>query len=172
MHKHIVPLTLALFILLLTACRPQTASEALNSSLQPVTSTNLEIVTGQLVYVPAYSAIFYGSATETLELTVTLAIHNSDTDQPIIIRSVRLYDTEGNLVRDYVDEPAAIRPLGTAGFVVAPGEVNGGWGTNFLVEWVAEAPIYEPVIEAVMVSSRGTEGVSFLSTGRVVSETR
>ncbi|MDX1995250.1 MAG: DUF3124 domain-containing protein [bacterium] len=155
--------------LLLAACEGNTASPP-TQNLQPVTSQNVQIVTGQLVYVPAYSEIFYGSPVDRLPLTVTLAIHNSDPENPIIVSSVRYYDTDGNLVRDYVEQSAQVPPLATVGFVVE--DTAGGWGANFLVEWGAEQPVYEPVIEAVMVSRRGTEGVSFISDGRVLSETR
>lgn len=63
------------------------------------------MVTGQVVYVPAYSEIFYGREGYTMDLAVTLAIHNTDFDSPIIIQSVRYYDTDGNVVRDYIEEP-------------------------------------------------------------------
>jgi hypothetical protein len=62
--------------------------------------------------------------------------------------------------------------MATTGFVIESSDTTGGWGTNFLVEWGAETPVHEPVIEAIMISSRGTEGVSFISEGRVVSEQR
>jgi hypothetical protein len=48
----------------------------------------LNIVTGQTVFVPAYSEMFYGSGDRTLELTTTLAIHNTDVDDTIIVKSV------------------------------------------------------------------------------------
>lgn len=131
---------------------------------------DLHIVTGQTVFVPAYSEIAWVSAENTLELTATLAIHNTDPDNTIIIKSVRYYDTGGALVREFIENPLQLSPLATTGFVVPAGGNTGGWGTNFLVEWGAETPVYEPVIEAVMVSQRGNEGVSFISPGRVVSE--
>ncbi|MBI5667136.1 MAG: DUF3124 domain-containing protein [Chloroflexi bacterium] len=130
---------------------------------------DLNIVTGQLVFVPAYSEIVSDSSPN-LRLSTTLAVHNTDTDDTIIIRSVRYYDTDGDLVREFIDTPIQLQPLATAGFFVPTDDTTGGWGANFLVEWVAEKPVYEPVIEAVMVSSRGTEGVSFISPGRVISE--
>lgn len=130
---------------------------------------DLDIVTGQLVFVPAYSEIVSDSS-PTLRLATTLAIHNTDIDDPIIIQSVRYYDTDGDLLREFISSPVQLRPLATAGFFVPTDDTTGGWGANFLVEWVAEKPVYEPVIEAVMVSSRGTEGVSFISQGRVISE--
>lgn len=142
--------------------------------LQPVPTverTDLQIVTGQRVFVPAYSEIFYGGVNTLLDLTTTLAIHNADPENPILITSIEYYNTDGELVRDYVDAPLRLNPLATTGIVVEQSDDSGGWGANFLVEWGAETPVYEPVIEAVMVSRQGTEGVSFISAGRVISET-
>jgi hypothetical protein len=150
---------------------PQPAPPQAVTEADPISLTDLQIVTGQLVFVPAYSEIAWVNATTTIDLTATLAIHNTDPDTPIIIKSVRYYDTNGNLVRDFVTSPVSLQPLATTGFVVAAGEAGSGWGTNFLVEWGAESAVYEPVIEAVMVSRQGNEGISFISVGRVVSET-
>jgi hypothetical protein len=135
-----------------------------------VNPASLQIVTGQQVFVPAYSEIALADAENTIDLTVTLAIHNTDLEQAIIIRSVRYYDTSGQLVEEFVQSPVSLAPLATTGFVVPAGTSPGGWGTNFIVEWGAESPVYEPVIEAVIVSRRGTEGISFISPGRVISE--
>lgn len=159
------------FICILMAGCGQPAAPVIPSAptLSADQLVDLRIVTGQLVFVPAYSEII-SESNPTLKLSTTLAIHNADTDDPIIIQSVRYYDTDGDLVREFVDSPVQLKPLATAGFVIPADDTSGGWGANFLVQWVAEKPVYEPVIEAVMVSSRGTEGVSFISEGRVISE--
>lgn len=142
-----------------------------NTATQPVSRDALQVVEGQLVYVPAYSEIFYGSASATRALTVTLAIHNTDPTHSIILNSVRYFDTEGNLVQNYVSVPLQIGPMATTGFVVDSADQRGGWGANFLVDWIAEDAVYEPIVEAIMVSTQGTEGISFISQGRIVSQT-
>ena len=152
---------------------PAASSQVIEAlpTLSPSEVVDLNIVTGQVVFVPAYSEIISVSGPP-LQLSATLAIHNADLDNTIIVRSVRYYNTDGDLVREFVDSPTELKPLATTGFVIRADESEGGWGANFLVEWGAESPVYEPVIEAIMVSSRGTEGVSFISEGRVVSEQR
>ncbi len=139
-------------------------------SFQAITGRDLRIVTGQVIYVPAYSEVFYGREGINIELAVTLAIHNTDLELPIIVQSVRFYDTNGQLVREYIDESIEIGPLATTGFLVEETDVTGGWGSNFVVEWVAEEPVHEPIIEAIMVSTRGTQGISMISLGRVIQE--
>lgn len=152
-----------------SADSPQTLT---TGSFETITGRDLRIVTGQTVYVPAYSEVFYGREGATIDLAVTLAIHNTDLDAPMIIQSVRYYDTDGALVKDYISDPIEIAPLATTGFLVESRDQSGGWGANFIVEWVAEEPIYEPVIEAIMVSSQGTHGISIISPGRVIADDR
>lgn len=165
-------LIIGMVSMLLVACGEDETEPVSEQVLQPVTNIHeLQIVTGQTVYVPAYSEIFNHDDDRTVQLTVTLAIHNSDLDAPIIIQSVRYYDTEGQLVRNYIEEPVEVSPLATVGFVVDEDDTSGGWGANFVVEWGAEQPVYEPVIEAVMISTHGSIGISMISQGRVISQT-
>ncbi len=169
--KSIIFLSLVVLGILLSGCS-NNSSQLVQQPLPTLQAhvNSLNIVTGQVIFVPAYSEIFFGTSDQVLPLTTTLAIHNTDPDHSIIIKSVRYYDTDGALVKDYVDQPVELKAMATTGFVVASSDTSAGWGANFMVEWGAESPVYEPVVEAVMVSSRGTEGVSFISEGRVVSE--
>jgi hypothetical protein len=130
---------------------------------------DLDIVSGQTIYVPAYSEVPFTGAGRMLELMVTLTVHNTDLTRPIILTSVRYYNGDGQLVREYLDGPRQLGPLASAEFVVEP-ERGRGVGTNFIVDWVAEEPVYEPVVEALMLNTTGNQGVSFSSVGRVVSQ--
>lgn len=149
---------------------PRSSDPIPGAAVQRVNRDALQVVEGQLIYVPAYSEIFFGSSSATRALTVTLAIHNTDPTHGIVVNSVGYYDTEGSLVQQYVPEPLRIGPMATFGFVVDSADQRGGWGANFLVEWVAEEAVYEPIVEAVMVSTQGTEGISFISPGRIISQ--
>jgi hypothetical protein len=160
---------------LLTACGSDNEQPSLSSNsagnLEVITGRTLQIVTGQIIYVPAYSEVFYGARDRTFQLGITLTIHNTDLEYPIIVQAVRYYDTDGNLVTNYVDQPASIDPLATIGFIVSENDQRGGFGANFIVEWGAEQPVHEPIVEAIMVSTRGTQGISFISPGRILSQT-
>ena len=145
------------------------SGQAVPNVTRRIHTTDLRLVKGQTVYIPAYPEIFAGND-RTLELTVTLAIHNSDPEQGIILRTVQYYDTNGELVKEYLDEPVEIGPLATAGYVVTKETAQGGWGANFLVEWGAEQEVYEPLIEAVMIGASFGFSVSLISPGRVVSQ--
>lgn len=131
---------------------------------------DLDITTGQTIFVPAYSEVHYASKDRTMELAVTLCIHNTDFSHPIIITSVRYYDPQGRLVKEHLTQPQRLGPMASVDFFVGENEQAAGVGTNFIVEWVAEQPVYEPVVEALMLSTSSTQGLSFTSPGRVVNQ--
>lgn len=137
---------------------------------EPIIVQDLDITTGQTIFVPAYSEVPYAGQGRTMELAVTLTIHNTDFTHPIIITSVRYYATDGQLVQEYLSQPQQLGPMASADFFVESGAQSGGVGTNFIVEWVAEEPVYEPVVEALMVNTAGTQGLSFTSPGRVIKQ--
>ncbi len=158
--------------LILTACSSPDDDQTITTrSLEVITGRDLRIVTGQTLYVPAYSQVFFGTGNRTVDLGITLAIHNTDLDSPIILQSVRYHNTDGELVRSYVSESVEVPALATTGFLVQTQDVSGGWGSNFIVEWAAEEPVSEPIVEAIMISSGSGQGVSFISLGRVISQT-
>lgn len=119
----------------------------------------------RVVYVPDYSHIYHGSNLRRFGLTTTLSIRNTDPDRSITVTSVRYYNTEGELDRRFLEDPRRLGPLGTVEFVVAEHDTTGGSGANFIVEWSADRPVSEPVIESVMISTRSGQGLSFTSRG-------
>jgi len=60
--------------------------------------------------------------------------------------------------------------LATAEFFIGESDMTGGSGANFIVTWNAEKAISEPIMEAVMVGTGGSQGVSFTSSGRLLKE--
>lgn len=122
----------------------------------------------RVVYVPDYSHIYHGSERSRYALTTTLSIRNTDPDRSITVTSVRYYNTEGELDRRFLEEPRRLDPLGTVEFVVAEHDTTGGSGANFIVEWSADRPVSEPVVESVMISTRLGQGVSFTSRGQPI----
>jgi len=122
------------------------------------------------VYVPVYSNIYWGSGETVTELSVTLSVRNVDPQRPIALLSIGYYDSEGSLVREYLDKPAGLSPMGTADFVIERNDETGGAGANFLVEWGAESAVYEPVMESVMLGQIGSASISFVSQGRTLTE--
>lgn len=147
---------------------PLTQLSPTGSSLQGTASPDpLKAVIGQTIYVPAYSYIYYGKGEEYL-LAITLSIRNTSLSDPISVTSIRYYNSQGNLVKEFAQKSLQIPPMATAEFFVEERDTSGGSGANFLVEWVAEKEVSEPVVEAVMVGTSFQQGVSLVSPGRVI----
>jgi hypothetical protein len=127
------------------------------------------VVAGQMVYVSIYSHI-YAKGGKPILLEATLSVRNSDPNEDITIASVRYYDTNGNLIKDYLEKPMLLKTLATAEFLVAEKEIEGGSGANFLVEWVSDTKVNEPVIEAVMIGIEGQTSISFVRTGVAIEK--
>ncbi len=131
---------------------------------------NFKPVTGQIIYVPAYSYIYYSNRQRRHSLAITLSLHNTDSEFPIIIKSVKYYDSQGQLLEDYLPNPVKLNPLNSTNFYIEDSDTRGGVGGNFLIEWVAENEVSDAIAESVMVSTASTQGISFVSTGRVIKE--
>ncbi|MGI0484669.1 DUF3124 domain-containing protein [Pantanalinema rosaneae CENA516] len=175
--KHHPYFTGVIVAIALASCSTQTHLS--NSSSVPNQETQLQtvplnqddIVMGQTVYVPIYSHIYhYNSQDQVMNLSATLSVRNTDSTNPIIITAVRYYGTDGQLIRQDIERPVALKPLASTSFFVATDHTSGGSGANFLVEWVAETKVSEPVIEAVMINTSGGQGISLISSGKVVKQ--
>ena len=123
-----------------------------------------ELPVQKLVYVPVYSHVYYeGGAPYSLE--TTLSVRNSDKETAVFLSSVDYFDTRGKLVKKYLEQPIRLNPLQTIEFLVKRQDSTGGSGANFLVHWMADEKSNRPVIEAVMVGTAGTQGISFVRPG-------
>jgi hypothetical protein len=127
-------------------------------------------ITGQTVYVPAYSHIYHGDKAAPFYLAVTLSIRNTDPAHPITVLSVQYFDTDGNLLVNYQEKEKLLRPMGTLEYIVKESEKKGGAGANFIIKWRSEAEVTEPIIEAVMISTASQQGISFISRGQAIEE--
>lgn len=123
---------------------------------------------GQLLYVPVYSHIYIGDRERPFNLAVTLSIRNTDPRSALRLTAVDYYDTEGRLVRHYLESPVRLNPLGSIRYVVAEKDVQGGSGANFLVRWEAGSAINLPVVESVMIGAQSGQGISFTSQAREI----
>ncbi len=125
-------------------------------------------IRGQVLYMPIYSNIPY-SEKRHYDLSAFLAIHNTDLKNRIKITRVDFFNTDGKVVNQFIAADQWLDPLATAIFTI-PQKDQSGTGANFLVEWMADQPVNEPLIESIMKDLSGNLGLSFLSTGRVIRE--
>lgn len=130
--------------------------------------TNQGLSEGQSVYVPAYTHIYVGNQGKPFLLTVTLSIRNIDPEYPIVITRVDYYETQGTLVKEYLDKPVTLKPLESLRYVIPEKEEAGGSGANFIVNWKADSPVNPPIVESVNIGTRTQQGISFTSRGTVI----
>ncbi len=133
-----------------------------------VLEANFQGKMGQTIYVPIYSHIYYENPERSFDLAATLSLRNTDLTNSMIVTAVNYYDSKGNLLRNYLDQPIQIDRLASTDFVVNRTDSQGGTGANFVVEWLSKETISEPIVEAVMISGVGNQGISFISEGRVI----
>lgn len=162
-----LPLTLiALALLLFSAtvmpAKAQTASEPFTA----VTAASK----GQTVYIPIYSHIFFGDTTVPFDLTGTLSIRNTDMSHAIMVVSAKYFDSDGKLVREYLSSPILLGPLASTHCIVPESDRAGGVGASFVVRWRSAVPVAQPILEAVMIGTKGQQGISFISRGQTLSE--
>jgi Protein of unknown function (DUF3124) len=129
-----------------------------------------KFIVSKVVYVPAYSSIFHGDDNRKFNLAVTLSIRNTDMSRSFTITSVEYFDTDGKLVRTYLDKPKIIKPLESVSFIVKESDDAGGHGANFIVRWNSNQKINTPIIESVMISTTMQQGISFTSRGVEITE--
>lgn len=139
----------------------------------PAVAEPLERSAGQTVYVPVYSHIWHGNLDaeqkpRQLLLSSMLSIRNTDPKASMTVSSVRYYDTNGRLLRDFLQKPMELGPMASTDMFVEHKDDAGGTGANFLVEWKAAGPISEPIVETVNAYFFGPQSLAFTSQGRAL----
>lgn len=118
------------------------------------------------VYVPVYSRLVYSEGIH-LELSALLTVRNTDLSNPIVLESVRYFDSKGVMLRSEIPAPGKLAPMATASFLLKKSDDLGGEGASYLVRWRSDVPVSEPVIEALMSEISGSQSLAFLSRGQV-----
>ncbi|BAT52057.1 hypothetical protein NOS3756_09880 [Nostoc sp. NIES-3756] len=168
-------LYLAITVLILTSCQSDIQSKS--ESDNPLATPSPKVITldkdfqpaiEQTIYVPVYSHIYHHNRQEVFNLAATLSIRNTDLNNQIIITSVRYYNSNGKLLKQYLEKPIQLDALAAYDFFITRNDVSGGVGANFIVQWVAAKTVSQPIIEAVMIGTDFQQGISFISPGRVI----
>ena len=101
-------------------------------------------------------------------LRVTLSIRNIDPAYPIKISLVDYYETQGKLLKKFIERPISLNPLESLRYVIPQKDDSGGLGANFIVEWSSDKPVNRPIIESIMIGTQSTQGISFTSRGQEI----
>ncbi len=147
--------------------RPLTWQKHLKSFELPKESA---LAMRESIYVPVYSHIYYENHKRLLELAETVSMRNTDSANPIILTTVRHYGSDGKLLKDFLSEPILLQPMATADFVVPRSDITGGTGANFIIEWVSDREVTDPIAEAIMISTGSSHSISFVSRGVILKK--
>ncbi|MDX9696909.1 MAG: DUF3124 domain-containing protein [Bacteroidales bacterium] len=133
-------------------------------------NNNIKQIRGQVLYMPIYSNIPHYSDSTNFDMSAFVAIHNTDFQQTITLQKVQYFNTKGKLVHDFLpNEKKLLGPLETVDFYV-PYRDQSGTGANFLIEWVSDSLVTEPLIESVTINTQHQKCVAVLSQGKVIKE--
>lgn len=151
-----------LFTVLLLSCTLARSQDARSPSL------------GQTLYVPVYSSMMYGNLSRAgtpskVLLSAMVSIRNTDPARSVRLVSAKYHDSTGKLLREYVQAPVIIAPLGTREYFIELHDDTGGAGANFLIRWEADTPAAPLVIEAVHANLDSAKAVVFVTQGVSVS---
>ena len=134
------------------------------------TSSDILLLNGQSVYVPIYSHIYHGDKEKPFDLAATLSIRNTDSKREITLTSADYYDSDGDIIKNYITKPVKLKKLATIRFIIKSSDKKGGSGAKFIVRWISQELVNPPLIEAIMISTRSGQGVSFISRGKAIKE--
>lgn len=116
-------------------------------------------------YLPVYSSIYNIHESKTFELTTTVSIRNiSETDSVYILKA-DYYNTVGESIRQYLENPIYLKPLETIEIIIEKQDKMGGTGANFVFHWAVIKDENPPLFEAVMISADGAQGLAFSTRG-------
>jgi hypothetical protein len=130
----------------------------------------LVVSSGQKVYVPVYSHVYQGIKGKPYNLSALLSIRNVDAKNSITVTEVKYYNDNGELVKNYLKQPVFIPPMGTKEVYLPERDAKGGSGANFTIQWEGGTKVSVPIIQAVMIGTASTQGISFVCNGVVIEE--
>jgi hypothetical protein len=131
-------------------------------------ASEVNLSRGQTIYIPVYSHVYHGPKQHTFDLAASLSVRNVEPAASITITWVRYYDSKGKLLKSYLDQPVKLGPLASVHYTIKESDNAGGFGANFLIKWTSDANVNQPITECVMIGTAGQQGISFLTTGRVI----
>ena len=121
-------------------------------------------------YLPVYSHIYHIHEHRTFDLTSTISIRNVSTTDSVYILKADYFNTTGDNIRQYLKKPIYLKPLETLEIIINEQDMEGGSGANFVFDWAIKNAKNPPLFEAVMISTRGQQGLSYITRGIQVFE--
>ncbi|MDT0603330.1 DUF3124 domain-containing protein [Thalassotalea castellviae] len=120
-------------------------------------------------YLSVYSAVYLHSESDFKELSSTVSIRNINKQDTIYINKIEYFNTQGQLVKSFLENSIYIAPMETVEIVIELSDTEGGTGANFVFDWSIKPDSNEPLFEAVMISAVGNKGFGFVTHGKKIN---
>ena len=135
---------------------------------EPVNKGEIEF--NDTIYVPIYSDIYFDETNQKDLLSATLSIRNTSYSDTLYISKIDYFNTEGSLVKKYLENAISLNPMATINYVIEKKDDTGGSGANFIIVLHAKNPRMLPLIQAIMIGHNGNKGYSFTTEGHSIRE--
>lgn len=120
-------------------------------------------------YLSIYSQIYNLSEHKKYNLTVMVSLRNTSEKDTIYLDKANYFDTHGKLIKEHLKKPIYMLPMETLDIVIEEADVSGGTGSNFIFDWKTPIGCSEPIFEAVMSSTVGSQGLSFTTQAKRIN---
>ncbi|MDT0554778.1 DUF3124 domain-containing protein [Patiriisocius hiemis] len=158
-----------LIAVVLTSCeqpRQLSSTNPVNWEKKMVKGAIADSLESGSTFLSIYSQIFLRTEKDEADLTATVSLHNPNIADSVYINSAIYYNTEGRAIRTYIDKTIFIKPMETVQIVIDGLDNEGGTGANFIFDWQIKPNTITPLFEAVMISTYGQQGISFVTEGK------
>lgn len=164
--KQLFPFVIMFLIFVNCAKKTEISSiDPVNWGKRSIYTNKFDSLTKASTYLSVYSQIYQRTEQHLYDLTVTVSIRNISSVDSVFILRADYFNTNGELIRTYFNNPVYVKPLETIEIVIDEADKHGGTGGNFIFEWATPKGIHEPLFEAVMISTTGQQGLSFTTQG-------
>lgn len=166
--------TLFLLLLLLQSCVEEqqiSSVDQVNWGKRTVSKLPVDSLSNSgTTYLSVYSQIYSQTEHRTYDLTATVGIRNTSMSDTLYLKKAEYFNTKGDRLRNYIVNPVFVAPMETVEIIIDEKDQEGGTGANFIFEWSKLEDSSDPIFEAVMISTSGQQGISFTTTGKLISE--
>lgn len=156
-------------VLLFTSCHKNKVTHMphrpLNWENRAVSLSEVDSLTHGKTYLPVYSHIYHIHEDRTFDLTITISIRNVSRIDSVYILSAEYFNTQGDKIREYLQHPIYVKPMETIEIIIGEEDREGGSGANFVFDWALRNDKNPPLFEAVMISTYGQQGLSYVTRG-------
>lgn len=124
----------------------------------------------ETVYVPVYTDVYHVDQSRLFPLTITLSLRNTSLSDTLYIYKVNYHNSNGQEIKQHIkdDDMLILNPLKSYELVIDKKTYSGDTGANFIVKYAGNKAENHLLVQALMISTSGQQGLSFITTGKII----